>query len=1188
VAEVRGRRRRRRRDNPTTPRKRKDSRRMRAKVARAHPKTESRRPDRRVEGGAGRGGKGRRRRRRWIEVHVAGDGGVETRKDERQWGSGGAGEACSEAEVSGDDSTRLPSGIPRGRCVRRRGGVGRQTREADSGGRLGRQCREALSGGRPWRGGRGEEVVARRSPSGRHRRPRSREQQQPQRPRASFGRWERETAGDATEGETPLTEATRGERMASSGVPAMEAEEPADEDGVPLWKRELIQRRRQQAKTSSATAVRSARSVAASSTSTTSVGGSSAPLARARGGGVAVSGVGGNGAAVGGGGGVAAAAAASGGGGGNSGSSGGGYGGYSGGGGGGGGGGGNDDGVGGGVGVAEAMPQPQPRGTAPTIPGEDAAKAAAVSQESPARSVVESPDMRLEGVDAAASPAERAEEVVVGNGRSSRGRCGGAAKPLLDVVGLAGTRGGRPEECESDSSEELQYGPGIVHKLRSKYLNMTLREMNKGRGTGHGFRRATSLEDLLEHKQEEAAEKARRYAKKPAAPATAKLERYRNAARGNESIKRARSVETLVRYNSALEEAGQGATRSPAGAFKQDSEHVVLVERSGARIESRLLDKDRLKPLNKPKRIKPLLADTERPPPDLVKTTMRIFESSSIKKLKPKGDVAVKVATFKTINDTFKAQNQKKIIPKPPLQPKPLLNGNSKVSPSPRKIVIARKPTAELIEKHNSQESYRNEGVLTDSIVQSVSSVVSKFQQIEKSYSPSSSPEPSFNKIKFSPVPSPEPSLVKLKLASLDIKSPTTTPVPSPRTSPPKAQSPMSPKSEASKQPSAFGQKSIMNSTPLSNKFEQPPFAMPSEIPKVDFEQDKDELAEEQPKDTAEVSNQSTNILNDASKLSDTLTSSGSSTMLVDNFDESLETVDYPRTVSKSALDNIGKAELTVQFRFNDHPSIKSYLPRSVSNPEHIRDKSVESEITLAKLTELKSKSYSFEAERAPAISDLTTISHESSSNNFQERYLTEPVEEAIHKEDHATIVENKPAGAIASLGLIKSTTTTSFPQGNETKTIRSQKFDSNSPPQKQIGIIRPLVSTKTQLPQQNLSNREIEKNLINKVKSNEQPAKVVTSFKSAEEIQPVKKNNSSGGLWDSKPWNQQNNTMVFNFSNRKDVPDYIENDGLIIKRKRDKPRVRNFLLRILFSYRVIQELCAPQFYSHHLIIGRH
>lgn len=39
----------------------------------------------------------------------------------------------------------------------------------------------------------------------------------------------------------------------------------------------------------------------------------------------------------------------------------------------------------------------------------------------------------------------------------------------------------------------------------------------------------------------------------------------------------------------------------------------------------------------------------------------------------------------------------------------------------------------------------------------------------------------------------------------------------------------------------------------------------------------------------------------------------------------------------------------------------------------------------------------------------------------------------------------------------------------------------------------------------------------------------------------------------------QTTNTMVFNFSDRKDVPDYIENDGLVIRRKRELPKVGAF-----------------------------
>jgi len=272
------------------------------------------------------------------------------------------------------------------------------------------------------------------------------------------------------------------------------------------------------------------------------------------------------------------------------------------------------------------------------------------------------------------------------------------------------------------------------------------------------------------------------------------------------------------------------------------------------------------------------------------------------------------------------------------------------------------------------------------------------------------------------------------------------------------------------------------------------------------------------------------------------------------NVDE--EIVDGPKTISKIALDNIGKAGTIMQFNFGDKStSDKSYLPGTKQNGQKSTDEPMPEEDYCVKM-ECKSK--------VGAPSNIVTSKV---SSRLQERL--EPEEESDDKdiEEKLIVPENKPIGAICSLGLIKTATTatTTSPSAtysqsnNEAKTIRCQQKSEFSPPQKQIGIIRPLVSTKAQHPQQNLSNRELEKNLINRVKSIEQPTKVVVSLKSADEIQPTKKTSAGGGgggLWDTKPWNQQNNTMVFNFSNRKDVPDYIENDGLIIRRKRDKPKV--------------------------------
>ncbi|XP_063973226.1 uncharacterized protein LOC135160528 [Diachasmimorpha longicaudata] len=604
------------------------------------------------------------------------------------------------------------------------------------------------------------------------------------------------------------------------------------------------------------------------------------------------------------------------------------------------------------------------------------------------------------------------------------------------------------DDCESDSSEELQYGPGIVNKLKSKYLNLTLRETNKTRGSVQRFRRAASLEDLLDCDHE--TEKTRKFTKK-APGVSVKPERYRNSSRGNDSMKRARSVETLMRYQSDDDKIPPGKLNIQKEPV---NDHIVLIDRTTVNIENRLM-KDRPKAMNKPKRVRPLLADTERPPPDLVKTTLRLFEGS-VKKLKPKGEVAAKVATFKTINDTLKAQTIKKIVPKPPLQPKPFVNGSLKSSGFPKK--------ANDLE---TSELPRN-GVASDPIVQSVSSVVSKFQMIEKS----ASPEPP-HKFKFSPAPSPEPFPTRVKGTEGSAKA-----------------VPVVLGSQGSKRDSR------PNSCPVSTTTTET---------------------------TCQISSP-----------------------------EKMEDLEVGRDTSGLIEGRV--LEDNKELGENDEIEGSKIPARVCEEPRTLVEVDVESEIP-AKC-------------QAPTngVTDPLGEKTDADSTDSKETSRIEEAEPEVKEPKVDVAVTNeKPIGAISSLGLIKTSPISSYPSTKESKTIKSQK-SGGSPIPKQIGIIRPLVSMKAQVPQQNLSNRELEKNLINRVKNIEQPTKVVVSLKTAEEIQPVNKSCSggaggeggggSGGLWDTKPWNQQNNTMVFNFSNRKDVPDYIENDGLIIRRKRDKPKV--------------------------------
>ncbi|XP_057339806.1 uncharacterized protein LOC130677176 [Microplitis mediator] len=543
----------------------------------------------------------------------------------------------------------------------------------------------------------------------------------------------------------------------------------------------------------------------------------------------------------------------------------------------------------------------------------------------------------------------------------------------------------KSKDCESDSSEELQYGPGIVNRLKSKYLNLT-REINNS-----NFRRAASLEDLLDCESDK-----RKFIKKSglSAPGSGlgvavKTERFRNANRGNESMKRARSVETLMRYDDKVSRAGE-------------NDHIVLVDRT-VKIESRLEDRPRLL---KPKRLKPVVAETERPPPDLVKTTMRIFESS-VKKIKPKGEVAIKVATFKTINDNFKAQGGKKIqiqIQKPAIQPKPC----GRVGKTIQNV-----------------KDDKDQGVVLEKIVK-VSTVVSKFQQIADICSPSISPEP--------------------KIKNFESGTKSFEPVPK-------------------------------NMETGTRNFEVGIKNCEPEVREIKNEEEIEEVKE----------------------------------------------VDGRKKISKNAMENISNAGETLKYNFNDNLECKNYLPILVNGTQK-NDKSESGEkiIEVTEVLEVKIAEDKIEEKYESKIEARIEVDTRSEVDFVNDSRSQEGDEGG---DEVKVVKEVEVKGAISS-----------GKTGNKVK----------EPVAKQIGVIRPLVSTKS------LSNREMEKNLINRVKSieSEQPTKVVVSLKTAEEI--GKKNGT--GLWD-KPWNQQNNTMVFNFSNRKDVPDYIENDGLIIRRKREKSK---------------------------------
>lgn len=87
-------------------------------------------------------------------------------------------------------------------------------------------------------------------------------------------------------------------------------------------------------------------------------------------------------------------------------------------------------------------------------------------------------------------------------------KCGSPSSTCISTSGAVGVDSSMvkergvcgPLEEDSDSSEELRYGPGIVSRLKNRYLNLTLRETNNraGRPSILPLRKATSLENLLD------------------------------------------------------------------------------------------------------------------------------------------------------------------------------------------------------------------------------------------------------------------------------------------------------------------------------------------------------------------------------------------------------------------------------------------------------------------------------------------------------------------------------------------------------------------------------------------------------------------------------------------------------------------------------------------------------------------
>ncbi|XP_073834757.1 protein phosphatase 1-binding protein bifocal isoform X2 [Musca autumnalis] len=293
------------------------------------------------------------------------------------------------------------------------------------------------------------------------------------------------------------------------------------------------------------------------------------------------------------------------------------------------------------------------------------------------------------------------------NGRSNRIGVGGG------VHGVIGSQNSN----DLDSNEDLSYGPGIVSKLRCRYLSLALREsMEQQRLNKDRLRRSTSLNNLLDDDRAEEeddeeedddenienidvgggqavdqqqntissfTQKKSGILKNSYSPqekrftqgsngvgvtfteTSAFSKRSRHLKRGNDSLKRARSVEALLSEKSPWQGQRMAASVTPTCVTIEDK-----IQNARERLHS---GTDHMPP----KRLTSIIDDTERPPPDLVKQTLKMFEANANRRPRntnrsnSKGEVASKVETFKNI-----IKDQKPVVSYPkPLSPTKKLGG---------------------------------------------------------------------------------------------------------------------------------------------------------------------------------------------------------------------------------------------------------------------------------------------------------------------------------------------------------------------------------------------------------------------------------------------------------------------------------------------------------------------------------
>nr|XP_023019282.1 uncharacterized protein LOC111508094 [Leptinotarsa decemlineata] len=272
---------------------------------------------------------------------------------------------------------------------------------------------------------------------------------------------------------------------------------------------------------------------------------------------------------------------------------------------------------------------------------------------------------------------------------------------FAEVVSDNYENNGYHKDEDSDSSEDLHYGPGIVKKLKNKYLSLALRDSVSRPSILH-MRKATSLENLLDDDIQDAKSENRHFQSRLKSENDRNSSnRYRNAGRQGREMKRARSVEAISSRDNV-------SVVSNEVRPNRQSLHEEMLIAEGNDYPHRKVDKPDTNGenkfstttgyrINRPKRIQPVMNEKEKPPADVVKQAKMIFERRpELRTRAPPqtGGVAAKVDSFNNIIVKAKVEARKPLVK----GTKPVLN-DKKIS-NTRPVA---KPVVLVEEKHVKQ-----------------------------------------------------------------------------------------------------------------------------------------------------------------------------------------------------------------------------------------------------------------------------------------------------------------------------------------------------------------------------------------------------------------------------------------------------------------------------------------------------